>query len=58
MRLARARDLIHVRIDPAASADEFARKREWDIQVARVGVTPLAPTIRVGSAYPRPGVIA
>ena len=28
---------------PAASADELAPEREWDIQVATVGVTPVEP---------------
>ena len=36
------------RLSPAASADEFAPKRQWDIQVATVGLRPLAPTIQVG----------
>jgi hypothetical protein len=34
------------------SADKFAREPQWDIQVARVGVTPLAPTIQVGNGLP------
>jgi hypothetical protein len=34
------------RMWPAASADELARERQRDIQVATVGVTPLAPTTR------------
>jgi len=31
------------RMRPAASADELARERQRDIQVATVGLTPLAP---------------
>lgn len=30
---------------PAASADELAREHQRDIQVSRLGLTPLAPTI-------------
>ena len=29
---------------PAVSADDLARERRWDIQVATVGSNPLAPT--------------
>jgi hypothetical protein len=33
---------------PPFPAREFASQPQWDVQVAKVGVTPLAPTIRVG----------
>lgn len=33
------------------SAPDFAGQREWDIQVARVGLNPLAPTIQVCATY-------
>ncbi len=36
-------------LEPPLPAREKAFEPEWDIQVASVGVTPLAPTIRVGS---------
>jgi hypothetical protein len=31
-------------VGPSTCGDEFALKWEWDIQVASVGLTPLAPT--------------
>jgi hypothetical protein len=33
---------------PPLASHQFAREHQWDIQVATVGLTPLAPTIRVG----------
>ena len=34
---------------PPCRADDLTVEPEWDVQVARVGLTPLAPTIRVAS---------
>ena len=34
---------------PAVAANECALERQWDIQVGRGGVTPLAPTNQVGA---------
>ncbi len=41
---ATARAIAGDRACPAVPAPEFAGQREWDIQVATVCVTPLAPT--------------
>ena len=38
--------------EPGISTQKLARKPQWDIQVATVGLTPLAPTIRVGHCLP------
>jgi hypothetical protein len=32
-------------LDPSLPTHELASQREWDIQVGRCGLTPLAPTM-------------
>jgi hypothetical protein len=39
---------------PPLTSHQLALEPVWDIQVVTVGLTPLAPTIQVGSAYPSP----
>jgi len=39
-------------LEPPLSAGENALELQWDIQVGRCGLSPLAPTIQVGCAYP------
>ena len=45
----RSRRLAGCDACPEIPAPDFARQQEWDIQVAKVGLTPLAPTKQVGS---------
>jgi len=37
---------------PPLPIGHLTHKRQWDIQVATVGLSPLAQTIRVGITYP------
>jgi hypothetical protein len=41
-------------LEPTLPADKLAREGQWDIQVATVGLTPLASTIRVGGLRTAP----